>query len=134
MKIKGWEYYNHAAIPSCAPHETPDLTPLEDKSIWKIDGGTPLLARWTTDFDCGYETNWWYIIRQAPYSINDVAPKERKRIRQSLNKCFVACVDMQENVQEIYNCYLSAFSRYENADNLKTYEQFVNACKKTMLI
>lgn len=66
MKIEGWKYYNHAAIPTVAPHENPDITPIEDKSIWQLDG-KPLLARWTTDFDLDRETNWWYIIRRAPF-------------------------------------------------------------------
>lgn len=39
MDIKGWKYYNHAAIPTMAPHEEPDLQPLRDKSIWKIGEG-----------------------------------------------------------------------------------------------
>ena len=25
MRIEGWKYYNHAAIPTTAPHEMPDL-------------------------------------------------------------------------------------------------------------
>lgn len=36
--IPGWKYYNHAAIPTCAPHEMPNLTPLKDGSIWHIEG------------------------------------------------------------------------------------------------
>ena len=31
----GWKYYNHAAIPTCAPHEVPDLAPVMDGIIWK---------------------------------------------------------------------------------------------------
>lgn len=34
-----WKYYNHAAIPTTAPHETPDMAPIVDGSIWKIGGG-----------------------------------------------------------------------------------------------
>lgn len=60
MQIYGWKYYNHAVIPASAPHEMPDISPIIDGSIWEIEGA-PLLARWTTDFDCGYQTNWWGI-------------------------------------------------------------------------
>ena len=59
MDIKGWQYYNHAAIPNSAPNEDPDITPINDNTIWQMDGGKPLLARWTTDFDCKEKTNWW---------------------------------------------------------------------------
>lgn len=59
MQIDGWKYYNHAAIPSTAANITPDTEPLKNGDIWKLDGGTPMLARWTTGFDCGCEGNWW---------------------------------------------------------------------------
>ena len=39
MVIDGWEYYNHAAVPACAPHETPDLSVLDNGNIWKIKKG-----------------------------------------------------------------------------------------------
>lgn len=25
-----WKYYNHALIPTCAPHETPDFSAIDD--------------------------------------------------------------------------------------------------------
>lgn len=125
MDIKGWTYYNHAAIPVTAPHQDPDLSPLEDKSIWSMPG-RPLLARWTSDFDCGYETNWWYVIRTAPYNLEDVSAKERKSIRQALKKSYVKRIDIVQHLDELYACYLSAFSQYENADNKKLREHFIN--------
>ena len=82
MRINGWEYYNHAAVPTVAPHEEPNLQPVEDNSIWKIDGGMPLLARWTTDFDCGSETNWWYVIKDTPFDINALKSKRRYEIKR----------------------------------------------------
>lgn len=42
MGIKGWRYYNHAAIPSIPPHEELDTSVIEDGSIWRLGGGTPL--------------------------------------------------------------------------------------------
>lgn len=39
MMIEGWRYYNHAAIPTCAPHEEPDTGPIDSGSIWTNLGG-----------------------------------------------------------------------------------------------
>lgn len=39
MEIDGWKYYNHAAIPTTAPHEEPDLLPVKNGQVWKIGGG-----------------------------------------------------------------------------------------------
>ena len=56
MQIDGWKYYNHAAIPTNPPHIEPNTQSIKDGSIWKING-SPLLARWTTEFDCETQTN-----------------------------------------------------------------------------
>ena len=37
--IEGWRYYNHAAIPTCAPDETPDISPIENGLVWANLGG-----------------------------------------------------------------------------------------------
>lgn len=44
MDIKGWKYYNHAAIPMTAPHEVPNMTPITDGTIWKIGGGYAFIS------------------------------------------------------------------------------------------
>lgn len=38
MNIEGWKYYNYAAIPTCAPDENPDLTPIKKGTIWRLGG------------------------------------------------------------------------------------------------
>lgn len=128
MQIDGWKCYNHAAIPTTAPHESPNMLPINDGSIWKIvgSGGVPLLARWTTEFDCGYETNWWYIIKDAPYDINDVSAKNRKSIRQAIKKCHVKKIEIANYIEDLWECYSSAQSRYKNADNRVDKEAFIS--------
>lgn len=130
MKVDGWKYYNHAVIPTTAPHEKVDLTPINDGSIWKIDG-RPLFARWTSDFDCDAETNWWFIIREAPYCIDSLSSKSsRKNIRRALRRCNVIKINPNEYVEELYNCYASAYERYKNADNFKKKDAFIFDCKE----
>lgn len=41
MKIDGWRYYNHAAMSDVAPHEKVNMFPLQDGSIWKVEGAKP---------------------------------------------------------------------------------------------
>lgn len=130
MEINGWCYYNHAAIPTVAPHEEPDVAPINDKRIWSISGGFPMFARWTTSFDCGYETNWWYLIREAPFEIESIPSKERKSIRQALRKSYAKKICFDDYIDDLYACYLSAYERYENADNLQTKEMFEKLAEK----
>lgn len=34
-----WKYYNHAMIPTTAPHKLPDITPIDNGIVWKNRGG-----------------------------------------------------------------------------------------------
>ena len=129
MKIAGWKYYNHAAVSTAAPHEEVDLAPISDGSIWNLDG-SPILARWTSNFDCAEETNWWYVIREAPFDIEAISPKERKSIRQALRKCYVKRQLLSENTKALYECYITAHRKYLKADKASTYEEFDEWCRK----
>ena len=112
MQIGGWKYYNHAAIPKTAPHDVPDMTPMKDGSIWKIDGGTPLLARWTTDFDCGYETNWWYVIKDTPLDLSSMKSKRRYEINKGIKNFDAKRIDPIPLAEELYRVQVAAFSAY----------------------
>lgn len=128
MKVDGWMYYNHAAVPTTAPHETPDISPVINGSIWKNKwSGIPLFARWTTEFDCGYETNWWYIIKQGPFEFETLDRAVRKHIRQSLKKVFVKKIRMNEYAEELCVVHNNACKGYSNfAGNLAAVTHFLN--------
>lgn len=109
--MKGWKYYNHAAIPMSAPHENVDITPVIDKTIWKMKG-SPLFARWVTDFDCGYETNWWYVIKDTPFDITALKAKRRYEINKGIKNFEVKVIDPTEYKGELYSVQVEAFSAY----------------------
>lgn len=124
-----WKYYNHAAIPTTAPHEEVDIKPIKNGEIWKLDGHTSLLARWTTDFDCGYETNWYYCIKEAPYDFDELPKSSKKHIKQALRKVNVAIIDPVPYAKEIYRVYEEAVVGYKNFVDTTTEESFVAAIK-----
>lgn len=127
MEIPGWKYYNHAAIPSCAPHEEPDLKPVLDGSIWNMPG-KPSLVRYTTDWDCGYDTGWWYLIKEAPFDLSSLSSNSRKHIKEAFRKTKVAKIDPTEYVDALYECSHQAFLKYKNAFNESSYECFKQSC------
>ena len=127
MQIEGWKYYNHAAIPTTAPHEPVNIKPINNGSIWQMGGGTPLLARWTTDWDCGFETNWWYCIRDGKFSLEELSPSSRKHIRQALKHNSVIRAKIEDSLyDDLYRVYSEATSHYELADNIQEKESFVS--------
>lgn len=111
MSVNGWRYYNHAVIPTTPPHENPDVSPLADGSIWHV-GGTPLLARWTTEFDCGYETNWWYVIKDTPFDISALKSNRRYKITKGTKYFEVCRINPESYKEELYNVTVEAYKAY----------------------
>ncbi len=74
--------------------------------------GTPLLARWTTDFDCGYETNWWYVIKDKHFDIGALKAKRRYEINKGIKNFDVKIIDPCEYKEELYLVQVAAFSAY----------------------
>ena len=123
MEFNDWKYYNHAMIPTTAPHEIPDISSIKDGSIWK-ENKHALFARWTTDFDCDYETDWWYIVRWSPFDFDCLDSSSRKHIRQALKKCKVNIINPKEEIEHIYRVYEEAYTRYKKFDNKHDYNVF----------
>ena len=115
--IESWHYYNHAAIPNCAPHEDADLGPIEDGSIWKgnfsIGRGRPLFVRWTTDWDCGYETKWWYVIKDTPFRIDSIKAKRRYEITKGIRNFDVRVVNPCDYLDELFYVTQEAYSGWD---------------------
>lgn len=109
MNINGWKYYNHAVIPDTPPHITPNTKPIEDGSIWNIKE-KPLLARWTTDFDCGYETNWWYVIKDDTFDVSLLKAKRRYEINKGIKNFEVIEINPLDYKEELYDIQIAAYS------------------------
>lgn len=109
----GWRYYNHAMIPMCAPHECTEEAPLRNGAIWTMaTGGTPLLARWTTGYDCGYETGWWYCIKDEPFDIKALKAKRRYVINQGVQCFVVKRIVPEDYAAELREVQIAAFGAY----------------------
>ncbi|MCR5345951.1 MAG: hypothetical protein K6E46_07885 [Lachnospiraceae bacterium] len=112
MDIEGWKYYNHAAIPTVAPHKKPDLRPVEDGSIWRIGGNRPLFARWTEEYDCKQETNWWYTVLDRPFDITRISSKSRQNINKGKRLFEVKEINPLEHCKEILDVTKAAYTAY----------------------
>lgn len=106
-----WKYYNHAMIPTTSPHEEVDTQCIKDKSIWK-ENKKALFARWTSDFDCGYETNWWYVIKDELFDIGDLKAKRRYEINKGRKNFDVREINPIEYPEEIFETTVAAYSAW----------------------
>ena len=109
--MTNWKFYSYAMIPDIEPHEIADTDIIKNGLIWK-DNKNALLARWTTDFDCGFETNWWYCIKDTPFDIMQLKSKKRYEINRGNRFFYIKKIDPNEYENELYSVACAAFSVY----------------------
>ena len=102
----GWQYYNHALIPTCWPHEEADTAVLN-----KILRGGALFARWTSDWDCGRETGFWACILDHPFDIMSLNANRRYKITKGRRYFYTKLIGA-ESVREMYDVYVEALEGY----------------------
>lgn len=107
-----WIYYKHAIIPTCSPHEEPDLTCINDGTIWKGVGKNAVFARWTTDFDRTENTDWWYIIQDNPIDIKTIKRSHRKKINKGLSNFECRVINPRDYAERMAEITLSAWENY----------------------
>lgn len=73
-------------------------------------GGHALLARWTTNWDCGHDTNWWYVIKDSPFDISSLKSKRRYEITKGRRNFSVRRIDPTEYKEELYRVTIEALS------------------------
>ena len=120
-KARLWRYYNHALLPNCAPNEEVDFESLNDKTIWKqFLPYRPLLACWTTHFDCGYDTGWWYCIMDKPFDLSSLSSNRRTKMNQALRNFNVHIIDVKEYAEQMFDVHISAWKTYHKTGTFDT--------------
>ncbi len=70
------------------------------------------MARWTTGWDCGHETNWWYVIKDEPFDIWTLKSKRRYEVKKGNKNFEVKIINPVEYGAELYRVQTAAFSAY----------------------
>jgi hypothetical protein len=110
-----WKYYNHALRPNIAPHEVADVASLDKVETWKTCGGArPLFARWTSHFDCGYDTDWYYCILDKPFNISKLKSNYRYEINRAIRDCETRIIDVNDYTEQIYEVFIADVKTYNN--------------------
>lgn len=119
MKVEGWKYYNHAAIPALPPHNEANTSAIDDRSVFKVGKGC-LMARWTSAYDCGFETQWWYVIKDTPFDISNLKSKRRYEVNKGLKNFEVKIVDPTLHKEELAEVTCLSFTEYPESYRLTT--------------
>lgn len=126
MNPTTWHYYNHALLPNCAPHETVVFESGKFDVSFSCRGGVPLMARWTSDFDCKRKTSWWYEILDQPFDMASLKAKRRYVVRKGMSNFGVRTVNPREYSDEIADVAVAAVATYEGvsrADDLDAWKR-----------
>lgn len=76
-----------------------------------MGGGILLFARWTTNWDCGYETNFWACILDKSFDIEEIKAKRRYEINKG-NRYFYTNEIGRDGVEEMYDVYVESLKGY----------------------
>ena len=124
-EYKKWHSYNHGIIPSCAPSD--NLVPFDTDELFKKLGG--ILIRYTTDFDCGEETGWWYVIKDTPFDIASLKAKRRYEITKGTRNFTVRTIEADKYKDALFNVQVEAFKaypeKYRPTVERNTFEQYI---------
>lgn len=118
--MEKFKYYNHSLIFDCNNDEIFAYTGEELRDAFK-KYKKALFLIFTSHFDCGHDTGWYYVIRDSSENhLNQLSPKHRKNLKRIFK--FVECKmivasDYAERIKEIG---ISATKGYKNYhDNQK---------------
>ena len=122
-----WKKYNGALIPDEPPHRSPTA---EDLAAARKMGGYRFIS-YTTDFDCPYETPWWYVIKDDPVILENIpSSNTRYKIKKGLRFVSVRQIDPLEYGDAMYECYERAQSRYKAHEGHVSKEDFLRGLQE----
>lgn len=128
MNISGWKLYKNMLIPASAPHEKPSTENIKNIQQWPKN---ILLARYTTDFDCETETEWWYCIKDEPINLDDMKAKKRYEIARGLKNFEIRKINPMEYAEDLLHCYQQASKRYGGYVNPEYEKGFIDGIRST---
>lgn len=100
--MSDFKKYNNCLISKLAPHLIPDVSNID----MEIKKEKCLMARYITDYDCGYETQWYYVIKDDKFDISKLKAKERNIINNGKKNFAIKIINPMDYKDSIYNIYI----------------------------
>lgn len=124
MNTLQYKYYEKGVIYSGDHYKRTKLTPSEAKSI--MNKYNALYLRNIYDFDTDEETNYYHVIQDKFYDIDELPSKStRKNLRKSLNTYRYEIVSKNEILKYGYKIFCEAAIRF-NIKPSRTSQEFVD--------
>lgn len=96
-----------------------------------------MFARWTTDFDCQEETEWWCLIKDTPFDIMSLKSNRRSLITRGLKRVDVKVIVPADYAEQMAEVYIKAWKSYdesyeEESNREQITEQFLALTKDNL--
>lgn len=120
-----WKKYNGGIISDEHPHIEPSLRDVEEIAS---KANNYLFIRYTTDFDCGIETGWWYTILDKPFDLQTAKAKRRYEINKGNKNFYTKVIKASDYRQQLYDVYVESLQGYDTPKTI-SFEKFEEQIK-----
>jgi hypothetical protein len=117
-----WKEYNGALLPDVPANTEIELSKAELRRLAGKTGAS--FIRWTSGWDRGEETSFWYVIKDSFGGMDELSSKMRNQVRKGYKNNTVEKIDGDRLKREGYPVFGKAFSRYENTGNPFSEDEF----------
>ena len=106
-----WRRHFNTLIPLTPPHIQHEMNNRLAKELIKTKDVH--FVRWEKEFDVGYETEWWHIIKDQKENIDSLSKKTRNQIRRGRKNYTCKVCDREVIINKGYDIYKGVFSKYQ---------------------
>jgi hypothetical protein len=123
INVEGIDWYDYQGfmIPAYLPHCEPKISKRVAKKALQLSGRP--FVRWDRNFGHVDKSQWWYILKKGPWSIEDIKDKKKRwMIRQGKKRYSVRVLTSEEVLSECPRVAMLATSRYKGTVDIETYQ------------
>lgn len=122
-----WRNHQGGALP-ISPGKK--LKNIDSDSVKRLRAEKGLaFARWEREFDVNNVTEWWHIIKDDDCDIQKLSSNTRSKVRRGLKAFRCELVSREVILEEGFEVYKKASSRYETHEKCYSREEFLAAVK-----
>jgi hypothetical protein len=114
-----WRRYKGILRPLSLPHLELNVERRDTRRLLR-ESRCPF-AMWSYEFDSG-QSEWWWVIAEKPYRLENLSGKARYNIRNGLKHCKAEVISAQHLADIGYECYRSAVRRHKQTEPLSETE------------
>lgn len=106
------QYSNGTVRPNCGPNKAylaEDA--IKNRNLWKKYPHA-FRAEYASDWDCGSETSYWYVIKDTPFDVNALKAKRRYEITKGCRNFTVRRINVKDEADGMYSVYTEEITGY----------------------